>query len=46
MKRFYKKAGTTPVAGGHGVSLDGRLVTAPGPMPRATVIGTPPCGVG
>jgi chaperone required for assembly of F1-ATPase len=30
MKRFYKKAGTVPAAGGHGVTLDGRLVKTPG----------------
>jgi chaperone required for assembly of F1-ATPase len=29
MKRFYKKAGTVPVADGHGVTLDGRLVKTP-----------------
>jgi chaperone required for assembly of F1-ATPase len=30
MKRFYKRAGTVPGAGGHGVTLDGRLVKTPG----------------
>jgi len=30
MKRFYKRAGVVPVAGGHGVTLDGRLVKTPG----------------
>jgi len=30
MKRFYNKAGTVPAAGGHGVTLDGRLVRTPG----------------
>jgi len=30
MKRFYKKARVVPVAGGHGITLDGRLVKTPG----------------
>jgi len=30
MKRFYKKAETISAAGGHGVTLDGRLVKTPG----------------
>jgi chaperone required for assembly of F1-ATPase len=30
MKRFYKLAGVVPVADGHGVTLDGRLVKTPG----------------
>jgi len=30
MKRFYKQAGVVPVAAGHGVTLDGRLVKTPG----------------
>ena len=30
MKRFYKQAGVVPVADGHGVTLDGRLVKTPG----------------
>jgi chaperone required for assembly of F1-ATPase len=30
MKRFYEQAGVVPVAGGHGVTLDGRLVRTPG----------------
>jgi chaperone required for assembly of F1-ATPase len=30
MKRFYKKAGTVPASGGHGITLDGRLVKTPG----------------
>jgi len=30
MKRFYKQAGVVPAAGGHGVTLDGRLVKTPG----------------
>jgi chaperone required for assembly of F1-ATPase len=30
MKRFYKKAGTVPAAGGHSVTLDGRLAKTPG----------------
>jgi chaperone required for assembly of F1-ATPase len=30
MKRFYKRAGVVPAAGGHGVTLDGRLVKTPG----------------
>jgi chaperone required for assembly of F1-ATPase len=30
MKRFYKRAGVAPAAGGHGVTLDGRLVKTPG----------------
>ena len=30
MKRFYKKAGAVPAAGGHGVALDGKLVKTAG----------------
>ncbi len=30
MRRFYKKAGTLPAAGGQGVTLDDRLVQTPG----------------
>ena len=30
MKRFYKRTGIVPMAGGHGVTLDGRLVKTPG----------------
>lgn len=30
MKRFYKQAAVEPAAGGHGVTLDGRLVKTPG----------------
>jgi chaperone required for assembly of F1-ATPase len=30
MKRFYKQAGVVPAAGGHAVTLDGRLVKTPG----------------
>ena len=30
MKRFYKRAGIVPIAVGHGVTLDGRLVKTPG----------------
>jgi chaperone required for assembly of F1-ATPase len=30
MKRFYKQAGVVPVADGHGVTLDARLVKTPG----------------
>jgi chaperone required for assembly of F1-ATPase len=30
MKRLYKKAGTVPAAGGHSVTLDGRLAKTPG----------------
>jgi chaperone required for assembly of F1-ATPase len=30
MKRFYKRAGVVPAAGGHGVALDARLVKTPG----------------
>ena len=30
MKRFYKQAGVVQAAGGHGVSLDARLVKTPG----------------
>jgi chaperone required for assembly of F1-ATPase len=30
MKRFYKRAGVMPAAGGHGVTLDGRLVRTQG----------------
>ena len=30
MKRFYKRAGVVTMAGGHGVTLDGRLVKTPG----------------
>jgi chaperone required for assembly of F1-ATPase len=30
MNRFYKQAGVVPVADGHGVTLDGRLVKTPG----------------
>jgi chaperone required for assembly of F1-ATPase len=30
MKRFYRQAGVVPAAGGHGVTLDGRLVKTQG----------------
>ena len=30
MKRFYKQAGLAPVADGHGVTVDDRLVMTPG----------------
>ena len=33
MKRFYKEAGTAPVAGGHGVLLDGKPVKTPARAP-------------
>ena len=30
MKRFYRRAAVVPAGGGHGVTLDGRLVKTPG----------------
>ena len=42
MKRFYKKAEAVPIAAGHGIALDGKLVKTPGK--RDLIVPSPALG--